>query len=369
MAERMSIRGGERVRPILRLGSLSIATWTGLGFVTAIAFRLQSPGVGWGEALFRSFPQWYAWAILAPAVGWLAVRIPLGRGHRMVGILLHGLSAFSFSLIHLAMTVAGLQVLGAYGAEPLPWATRFLIALRGFLPFDLLIYSCLASIGLAVRSRLEYRGQILKSARSRSELSQARLQQLVSRLQPESILSILRGVSELALYDVAKTRRVIARLSTLLRSSLDVGQSPFVDLSREMAHLDLYLDIYRTLLDREFAIEMDVDLVAFDRRVPAFILQPLADIVLDEWLVDPVVASLRIGVRGSEAMKLRLCGHDMTPVRDADRAILVNRARAYLSDVYQQPVDLVVTREGTMIIVEVLLPSIDTPPFSGRSAA
>ena len=56
--------------------------WTALGLIeSAKAFvntRLRGIERSWGELLLVNMPWWYTWALLTPAVLWVARRVRLG---------------------------------------------------------------------------------------------------------------------------------------------------------------------------------------------------------------------------------------------------------------------------------------------------
>ena len=66
---------------------------------------------------------------------------------------------------------------------------------------------------------------------------------------------------------------MIARLGDLLRHSFEGGQEPEVTLRRELALLDLYVDIVKVRFQDRLAVEIRVDDAALDALGPVDILQ------------------------------------------------------------------------------------------------
>jgi len=75
--------------------------------------------------------------------------------------------------------------------------------------------------------------------------------------------------------DVAAARKMIARLSDLLRTTL--GGEAEVPLAEEIECLERYLDIERVRLGERLRLVYAVDDDALDVRVPSLLLQPLVE--------------------------------------------------------------------------------------------
>jgi hypothetical protein len=58
---------------------LILGVWTLLGALSAVrvalSFAYSGAAVSWRRALVIALADWYAWALLAPAIGWLARRL------------------------------------------------------------------------------------------------------------------------------------------------------------------------------------------------------------------------------------------------------------------------------------------------------
>jgi LytS/YehU family sensor histidine kinase len=77
--------------------------------------------------------------------------------------------------------------------------------------------------------------------------------------------------------DVATSRRLIARLSALLRTVLDVGEAREVPLVEEIELLERYLDIERVRYGERLKVRFEIDEEATGALVPPLILQPLVE--------------------------------------------------------------------------------------------
>lgn len=70
---------------------------------------------------------------------------------------------------------------------------------------------------------------------------------------------------------------MIARLSDLLRLSLDHVSSNMVPLQQELEFLENYLDIEKTRFEERLQIVREIDPEALDAAVPNLLLQPLVE--------------------------------------------------------------------------------------------
>ncbi len=120
--------------------------------------------------------------------------------------------------------------------------------------------------------RLEERAQSLES-----QLTEARLEALRMQLNPHFLFNTLHAVSTLVDRDPAGVRRMIARLSELLRHVLDEEAPQEVPLSEELDFLEDYLEIQSIRFQGALDIEIDVPPSIRDAQVPNLLLQPVVE--------------------------------------------------------------------------------------------
>ncbi|HEX9952840.1 MAG TPA: histidine kinase, partial [Rubricoccaceae bacterium] len=97
------------------------------------------------------------------------------------------------------------------------------------------------------------------------------------QLNPHFLFNALNAVSALAGDDPDAVRRLVARLSSLLRRVLDAPPDAEVSLADELAFLRDYLDIQQVRFEGRLAVRESVQPEAFGALVPAFLLQPLVE--------------------------------------------------------------------------------------------
>jgi len=151
-----------------------------------------------------------------------------------------------------------------YLDSPLPW-TKVLIVLGTVI-----------GVGLPVRiwnnTRIER-----KLEDQERLLMQARVDALISQINPHFLFNTLNTVSSLVRFDPDTARTVVLKLSNILRRRLKT-QVHFLPLKQELEFIDDYLDIEVVRFGREkLQVRKEVDPDTLDMIVPSMILQPLIE--------------------------------------------------------------------------------------------
>jgi signal transduction histidine kinase len=170
-----------------------------------------------------------------------------------------------------------------------------------YMTLDLPLFAAVLSAGLAHRYLLQREAQQARAAAIEVQLAESRLHALQMQLNPHFLFNTLNTISALVESDPAATRTVVARLSELLRRTLDVAQQPEVRIADELQFIRGYLEImqhrFSDRLTTSFAIEHGID----DALVPAFVLQPLVENAIEHGIGrirGPGELELRIERRG-----------------------------------------------------------------------
>jgi len=117
----------------------------------------------------------------------------------------------------------------------------------------------------------------LRAAQLQSSLVESRLDALRGQLQPHFLFNTLNMISSLMYDDVASADRMIARLSRLLRYSLDQAQRQKIPLAKEIEFVEAYLEIMSCRFQNRLSFHLDIDPDTTDVSVPVFLLQPLVE--------------------------------------------------------------------------------------------
>ena len=116
-----------------------------------------------------------------------------------------------------------------------------------------------------------------QAAQLQAQLADARLSALRMQLNPHFLFNTLHAVSALVERDPRGVRRMIARLSELLRTSLDEADEQEVPLQRELTFTERYLDVIQIRFQGHLAVQMHADDSVRSALVPNLILQPLVE--------------------------------------------------------------------------------------------
>jgi LytS/YehU family sensor histidine kinase len=183
----------------------------------------------------------------------------------------------------------------------------------------------------AEAERLEARAESLEA-----QLTEARLDALRMQLNPHFLFNTLHAVSTLVDRDPDGVRRMIARLSELLRHVLDEDAPQEVPLSQELDFLDDYLDIQSIRFQGDLDTTIDVPSPLHDARVPNLILQPVVENAIRHG-ASQVRGTGRIVVRGRRDYdRLVLTVQDNGPGVDPEQTdgLGLRNVRARLQELY-----------------------------------
>jgi two-component sensor histidine kinase len=254
------------------------ALFTGL---SALVYALMSgyghgrpggppPIAEWAANFATMLADWYLWALFAPLVFWLGARISFtGRGWLRV-VIPH---------LVLGVAIAFVKVSVRYWiGRAIPMLAQPWPGILDTLPQNALVYWSILGAGYALDYYRRFRDRELRAAHLESRLARAQLDVLRMQLHPHFLFNTLHTVSVLVREGDNETAdRVIARLSELLRLSIDLEATNEVPLSRELEILSAYLDIQQTRFQERLRVSIDVDATARDGLVPTLILQPLVE--------------------------------------------------------------------------------------------
>ena len=121
--------------------------------------------------------------------------------------------------------------------------------------------------------------EVQKSAlKSAAMAHEAQLKMLRYQLNPHFLFNTLNAISTLVLEQQTEAaNRMVTRLSSFLRHSLDNDPMQKVTLEQELAALKLYLDIEKVRFEDRLRLDLDIDDEASTALIPSLLLQPLVE--------------------------------------------------------------------------------------------
>lgn len=250
--------------------ALFLGVWTVLGlFFASRSILIYSYGeqdFDWRLPLKLQLAEWYGWALLAPAVIWLARTFTFARESWKTSLLIHVAAGLVIAYVKVVLDAYVQPLVGGF-------ASNFAYKLHT----NLVTYSSIVAVMQAAIYYRKYRERELKASQLEARLVGAQLQVLKNELHPHFLFNTLHAISALMHRDVAAADRMLARLSDLLRHSLEhIGQQE-TTVKAELEFLALYLEIEQMRFGERLHVDVDAAPETLDLAVPAFLLQPLVE--------------------------------------------------------------------------------------------
>jgi hypothetical protein len=251
---------------------------------------------------------WVLWMALMPLVIWLAQTFRVDRSRWVQNAAVHTAVAVVLSVGHII--VFGAAYYAAVG--PTSWgptmAQQINVFMTRHLATDIIIYGGAISVYYAVEYFTRFRRLALaaaqmesRAARLQLSLAEARIHALRMELNPHFLFNALNAVAGLVRrreHDGAID--MLARLSDLLRTTLDRDMPAEIPLADELIYLGRFLDIELVRFGDRLRVSWDIDPDVRTALVPPLILQPLVENALRHGIARrPGPASLRVAARRS----------------------------------------------------------------------
>jgi two-component system, LytTR family, sensor kinase len=365
----------DRRTPLRRADWLFIlGFWTFFALLTS-ANTLLDPNRGF-NGIFSSAPIAMAfiesalWAVLTPLVFALASHYQLERGHMLPRICLFFcvgmLIAVAVDVVTGFLRYDVFHLIRGRFADAGPvWRLQHLWFMNEFL-----YYVAILAGGIARDYFLRYHSRreqtILlqaQAAQLQAQLADARLAALRSQLNPHFLFNTLHAVSALVERDPRGVRRMIARLSELLRTTLDGADEQEVPLGQELTFTHRYLEIMQIRFQGRLSIQSQVEPAALDALVPNLILQPLVENAIKHG-VSKIDEEGRIEIHGRrEGDRLVLCVRDNGPrvgedgLRSSSEGVGLRNTRQRLAELYGEDQSLTLRgADDGGVVAEVIIP-------------
>ena len=264
------------------LGSF-LGLFTILALLSSLGTYASTHGNGhtvpWGPLLRQEFKDWYACGLLALAVLWFAGKNRLEPGHVKRWVLVHFAAAILLSLIYAFSTawlVAGERSV-MHPTEILTFSYLIKKMAIEYAVLNLIIYWLVVFGHAGWLYYQRFRERELETAQLQRELVEARLEALRMQLNPHFLFNTLHAISALIHEQPDAADRVVARLSELLRLSLDASKPQEVVLTEELAFLEGYLEIEQIRFGERLQITREIEAQTRPALVPFLLLQPLVE--------------------------------------------------------------------------------------------
>jgi hypothetical protein len=367
-------------RPYWRLSGrellLIFLFWTSLATISAVnrlldprafGLRVMSPA---GPILLTYIESWI-WAAFTPAIFWLSSRFSLGKSRWFMRILLLvaiGLivSIAVYALLDFARDQVFETALPRRRGGPAPLWTPFEGPGRLRFLNQFLVYVAIVAAGFArayfLRDQIRGREAVAleaRAARLQAQLADAQLTVLRMQLNPHFLFNTLHAISALVERDPGGVRRMIARLSELLRYTIDRRADDEIPLRDELAFLQRYIEIMEVRFQGRLRIERIINDETLEALVPNLVLQPLVENALEHGAARAIgEGRIEIGARRDGArLLLRVRDNGPGPNAGAGSGVGLTNTRARLAQLYGEAASVTLTAapEGGAL-AEITLP-------------
>jgi signal transduction histidine kinase len=276
-----------RTRRYLKVTLVVLAAWSAIGVMNAFQrfantadMRPQYPL--WTLTKIALMSQWLK-AVLSLPLLWFVANFPVTAStwKRQIPRYVMALIVYILAYIAVRPFVVPNLYFSTTTMLPMEYSPPFTeimwVSFRSFFG-DLLYSFCLTVVAAYAWEYAKHiKREQLMQERLQARLARAELHALKMQLQPHFLFNTLHTISNLASVDSTKAQRMIARLSELLRLSLDHVTSEAVPVRRELDFLKTYLDIEQTRFEERLRVTIDFDEEVLDAELPNMLLQPLVE--------------------------------------------------------------------------------------------
>ena len=342
-----------------------IGGWAFLGFVLAIEVYFNNRA--WGmpaeffDAAIPQFGRVIMWALMAPLILRMREKMRLSKGRWFGGIGFHlAMSFVVMATYYLGRMFAYLM----FSDEPLSgfWD----VALKGFFGrniIDMAYYWAVLAFGYSLEIYHRYKNEELRSVQLEARLVETELKALREQLRPHFLFNTLNTISVLVREekrDAAVT--LIARLSSLLRMTLDNTRVHEVTVRQEMDFLERYIEIQKARFSDRLNVEISIEPAAMEAWIPNLLLQPLVENAILHGIAGKSGPG-RVDVMGRvEDGKLHLEVRDDGPglgdgIKRAREGVGLSNTRERIAKIYGAQGQLLLRSEpGHGVSVRIVLP-------------
>lgn len=331
-----------------------LAFWTVLALITALGRRLDprvelDPQIA-SAVVTLSFIEYAIWAVLTVPIVWLSSRFSVEGGHRWIRI-------FFFIALGVVLAIIVDQIIASVRFDLLPPSPNRRFGGRGgggsgfirlsrleFLD-DLMVYFAILGAGIArdyfvrYRLRLEEATRLqAHAAQLQAQLATAQLAALRNQLNPHFLFNTLHAVSALVERDPRGVRKMISRLSDLLRHTLEGSHKQETPLEDELDLIRRYVEIMEVRFQGKLDVEAELEEAMRRALVPSLLLQPIVENAIKHGGVDRTgSAKIKINVhKEGDQLVIRVSdnGPGISEGSSIDGGVGLGNTRARLTQLY-----------------------------------
>ncbi len=314
--------------------------------------NLENPWI----VLWWGMPDIYIWAVLALFILPVARKFPLGPQRIAHSLLIHLASSVVFAATHLLISV-GIDML--IYANPI--VERMIYFFRVQFLENMIYYWVLFLLYNAWSYYHKYQDRKITASQLETQLAHAQVQALRMQLNPHFLFNTLNAISALVEDEPKAARTMLARLSDLLRHTLDSGKRHRQSLKEELEFIKLYLNIELVRFSDRLNVDYKIAPETQDLLIPNLMLQPLVENAIVHGIANRVKEGQIVIQSSIQDHQLLLHVWDNGPElkRKTDIGIGLSNTQQRLQHLYGNAATLELKRENNGTLATLLLP-IDT---------
>ncbi|MFP5246275.1 MAG: sensor histidine kinase [Thermoanaerobaculia bacterium] len=287
----MSTDSQHEARLSTRELALIFLFWTSLATLAAVNRILDLRDAPFARAMpsgpiLLAYVESWTWAAFTPLIFWLSsasgrvrslwIRIPMLL---LIGI---GVAIAVYLLLRFARMEIFEELRGPRRGRGGGWTIAPLREIGRFRFLNhLIVYFAVLATGFAREFFLRNRRREQHAVQLQAQLAEARLDALRMQINPHFLFNTLHAISALVERDPGGVRRMIARMSELLRHTIDSHATDEIPLREELAFLKRYIEIMEIRFQGRLHVTTAIDEKALDALVPNLILQPIVENALE----------------------------------------------------------------------------------------
>ena len=251
--------------------------------------------LNWSYALISTFPNWYIWAFLTPAIirltrswplehdSWKRVLLTVHVPALLVSMLIH-------SLVNLYLfRTAGLHDEVTFGLYRVHFFTR--------IHANIFTYAAIVGLYSAWEYYKRYVNREAQTAALQVQLAQANLRALKMQIHPHFLFNTLHSIAALVRKEENRLAvNMLGQLGEFLRLALENKGQQEIPLEQELDFLRRYLAIEQTRFGDRLSVDIESDEAGQGAFVPNLILQPIVENAIHHG-ISPTTSQGRIRIQ------------------------------------------------------------------------
>lgn len=217
------------------------------------------------------------WGILFPVIQKLCHFISKRVNKWFLMVLLHIGLGILISLLHLLIFSVLIHTGIAINLVTLPGRYNLSTLAYRWMNSNIYIYIAIAGFLHFFYFYRQHREKALQTSQLETQMVQIQLQSLKSQLHPHFLFNALNTISAYVKKNPDIAIKMTARLSDLLRLTMDTKTHLEISLKEELKIVDNYLEIEKLRFADRLQVKTDIAPDTGDALVPAMLLQPLAE--------------------------------------------------------------------------------------------